>query len=117
MTKRSAGIVLALAAVLGRAATGFAGDWISLPSDQEAHEAERDQGGKVVVRFEGGDVNRELALALLTLHDLKLLPTESMERYAVAKAGPWQAIREKTDLPAACPPEMQHLLRRPLVTG
>lgn len=57
-------------------------------------------------------MNRELALALLTLHDLNLLPTESMDRYAVAKAGPWQAIMEKTDLPAAFPPEMQLLLRR-----
>lgn len=64
-------------------------------------------GGAVVVRFEGGDVNTELALAVEALRALDLLPTEP---YPVGARGAWQAIVERTGLPRTFPPDMKRVL-------
>jgi hypothetical protein len=106
MSSRAA-VAVALAALLGHAGPGLAQS--SSPGTSTERAAKADQGGNIIIRFEGGDVNRDLAVALDTLEDLHLVPKES---YSVGKAGPWKAIVAKTGLPKAYPDEMKKLLRR-----
>jgi hypothetical protein len=81
----------------------------SPPTTQAAPDADK-PGGTLVVRFEGGNVNVELANVLELLRRRDLLPTE---KYHVDdKLGPWDAIVKKTGLPKRCPKEMEQLLLR-----
>jgi hypothetical protein len=102
-------VTLLLAAVL-LVARGATAEEAGSSSRGSSPGAEKPAGGQVIVRFEGGDVNRSLAQTLGVLEDLKLLPKQP---YAIeTKAGPWEAIVAQTGLPPAYPPEMQRLLLR-----